>query len=99
MAKDRRQPEFVGGTVTSAGLLTAASVDGVTAIKENTGVYRVTLPAGMRLVSAQAALNGIGAFNVGIDQMAERSFRVGVVSAAGAATDGGFLFMAMGVQQ
>lgn len=94
----RRNVETIAGRVNSDG--TVALGEGFSVQKSGTGFYIITIQSpGFRLITATTALIGIALWTVCTDQHAERSFRVGLVNAAQAATDGGFSFIAVGYQQ
>ena len=94
----RRQPEISAGRVNADGSIAAG--DGFTNVKNSAAIHTVTLASGVRLVSVVTTGVFVSAnIFTEVDQITERSFRVSVLAAGGAASDHPFAFVAVGVQQ
>jgi hypothetical protein len=91
----RRQPEIIAGRVNADGSIAAG--DGFTVSKTGTGSYGIAFASSFRVVSASASVstggNLIFPFGFG-----SSNFAVSTTTAAGAAADVQFSFVAAGVQ-
>jgi hypothetical protein len=96
VARRRRNPEVIAGRVNADGSVAAG--DGFTVVKTGTGAHTLTFGPGFRFLSVSGQMIG-GAGFMAVVSSAERSVNIQMYNTAAAATDLGFTFIAVGVQQ